>query len=276
VQRSIFLLLLLFSALAASASVIITTKTLPNGAVQTPYAATVATSGGCTPMTWKIISGTLPAGVTSTTTNNTRYLALSGTPTATATYSFNVSVTGCGKHVAQAYYSVTIQAQLPVSYTLTVGKAGTGSGTVTSNPAVINCGAACNASFNSGTVVALNPAPNAGSTFTGWGGACSGSGACSVTMSAAKSVTAAFVVPVQHTVDLTWSDSDSSVVGYSIYRGPCPSGPLALVASAIALPAYTDATVVSGETYCYVATATDSTGAESTYSNVAQAIILSP
>jgi hypothetical protein len=53
---------------------------------------------------------------------------------------------------------------------LTVNRSGSGSGTVTSNPAGINCGTDCTESFASGTVVVLNAAPNAGSFFAGWFG----------------------------------------------------------------------------------------------------------
>ena len=48
-----------------------------------------------------------------------------------------------------------------------------------------------------GTVVTVTATPATGSTFTGWSGACSGSGACSVTMDAAKSVTATFDTTVR-------------------------------------------------------------------------------
>src|SRR5439155_14993623 len=78
------------------------------------------------------------------------------------------------------------------SFNLSVVSAGNGSGTVTSNPAGISCGTTCSASFLSGTVVTLTAAAAAGSTFAGWSGACVGTGTCSVTMTAAKSVTATF------------------------------------------------------------------------------------
>jgi uncharacterized delta-60 repeat protein len=78
---------------------------------------------------------------------------------------------------------------------LQVTKAGSGAGTVTSNPAGIACGATCSASYPVNQVVVLVAAPAAGSTFLGWSGACSGTGACSVTMTAAKSVTATFDAP---------------------------------------------------------------------------------
>jgi len=76
--------------------------------------------------------------------------------------------------------------------TLSVSKTGTGSGTVTSSPEGINCGATCSASFNSNTAVTLTATATTGSTFTGWSGSCTGTDPCTVTMDAAKSVTANF------------------------------------------------------------------------------------
>jgi hypothetical protein len=78
------------------------------------------------------------------------------------------------------------------SYSLTVNKSGTGSGTVTSNPAGINCGATCVFAYASGQSVTLTPTPASGYDFSSWSGACTGSEACIVTMDAAKSVTANF------------------------------------------------------------------------------------
>ncbi|HEY2311042.1 MAG TPA: hypothetical protein VGH46_08005 [Gaiellaceae bacterium] len=69
----------------------------------------------------------------------------------------------------------------------------TGSGSVTSSPAGIDCGSTCSASFASGTSVTLTAAADSGSTFAGWsGGGCSGTGTCQVMLSAATSVTASF------------------------------------------------------------------------------------
>jgi hypothetical protein len=81
--------------------------------------------------------------------------------------------------------------------TLTVSKSGTGTGTVTSNPAGINCGSTCSYAFNLNAVVTLTAAATSPSTFVGWSGDCSGAGTCTVTMSAAHSVTAAFTAPNQ-------------------------------------------------------------------------------
>lgn len=80
------------------------------------------------------------------------------------------------------------------AYSLTVTKSGAGSGTVTSDPAGIDCGGACSAEFTEGAEVALTATPSSGSAFVRWTGACAGSGACEVTMSEARSVSAEFEV----------------------------------------------------------------------------------
>jgi hypothetical protein len=80
--------------------------------------------------------------------------------------------------------------------TLTVSKSGSGSGTVTSDPAGINYPATPAASFPYGTSVTLTAGALSGSTFTGWGGeGCSGTGTCAVTMTQARNVTASFAGP---------------------------------------------------------------------------------
>jgi subtilisin family serine protease/NOL1/NOP2/fmu family ribosome biogenesis protein len=80
----------------------------------------------------------------------------------------------------------------PMTFSLTVSKAGTGSGSVTSSPAGINCGATCAASYVSGQQVTLQASAAAGSIFAGWSGACAGTGICTVTMTANRAVTATF------------------------------------------------------------------------------------
>jgi hypothetical protein len=80
------------------------------------------------------------------------------------------------------------------AYALTVTKDGTGTGTVASSPAGINCGATCSGNFNAGASVTLNATPGTGSTFSGWSGSCTGTGTCTVTMDQARSVTASFAL----------------------------------------------------------------------------------
>jgi len=88
-----------------------------------------------------------------------------------------------------------LSAQIPaISYTLTVTVAGTGSGTVTSNPAGISCKPTCNAPFAAGSSVKLTVTPANGSYFAGWSGACKGTGACTLTVNSNLSATATFNV----------------------------------------------------------------------------------
>jgi len=80
----------------------------------------------------------------------------------------------------------------PNYYTLTVSVTGSGNGTVTSNPAGINCPGDCSESYLSGASVTLTALAASESIFSGWSSACSDTGSCMVSMTAAKSVTATF------------------------------------------------------------------------------------
>jgi List-Bact-rpt repeat protein len=83
----------------------------------------------------------------------------------------------------------------PPKHKLTVLKDGAGSGTVTSSPAGIDCGAGCSAEFVNGAKVTLTATPAAGSTFAGWsGGGCSGTAPCRVSLGTDREVTAHFAV----------------------------------------------------------------------------------
>jgi hypothetical protein len=95
----------------------------------------------------------------------------------------------------------------------------TGSGTVASNPTGISCPSTCSYVFTGGSHVTLTPTPAGGWSFSSWGGACSGSGGCTVAMNAAESVTATFVQNVVLSVTVTGSGTvTSSPTGIS-----CPS-----------------------------------------------------
>ena len=85
-----------------------------------------------------------------------------------------------------------VKATFAVAYPLTVTKAGAGTGTVKSSPSGIKCGATCSHNFKAGTMVTLTEKPDAGHTFGGWSGACSGLGVCKVTMTGAETVVATF------------------------------------------------------------------------------------
>jgi len=87
---------------------------------------------------------------------------------------------------------VTLDPDTPTTYGLTVHTAGTGTGTITSLPAGISCGSTCSQTYNAGQSVTLTATPDAGSVFSGWSGACSGTGICALTMTQIKDATATF------------------------------------------------------------------------------------
>jgi hypothetical protein len=117
--------------------------------------------------------------------------------------------TGTCQVTMSAARSVTATFTLN-TYTLTVSKFGTGSGTVvTSSPTGINCGSDCSETYGYNTVVTLTATASAGSTFTEWSGACSGTGTCQVNMTAAQSVTATFTPTYALTVSKSGTGSGS-------------------------------------------------------------------
>ena len=114
--------------------------------------------------------------------------------------------------------------------------AGAGLGTVTSSPAGIECGTTCSALFNHGIEVTLTPSAEAGSEFKGWSGACSGSGTCKVTMSAAKSVSAEFATTSSFLLTVKKAGS-----GY----GPVTSSPAGIDCRSTCSAAFTGGSTVT-------------------------------
>jgi hypothetical protein len=91
----------------------------------------------------------------------------------------------------------TVTVTFTKTHMLTVTRDGTGQGNVQSTPPGIDCGLGvenCSAAYNQGTSVTLKTQTgNPDWTFAGWtGGGCSGTGTCTVTMDAAKTVKATF------------------------------------------------------------------------------------
>lgn len=104
-------------------------------------------------------------------------------------------------------------------YSLNVSKAGSGNGTVSSNPSGINCGGSCSAQYTGGTNVTLTANPSASANFIGWSGAgcaSAGAGACVVSMNSAQTVSARFMQPTA-TLSVTGctvpTDQDSCITG---------------------------------------------------------------
>jgi hypothetical protein len=99
------------------------------------------------------------------------------------------------------------------------------------------------------------------------------SGSVTVTSNAinsplAISLSGSGAAPVNRSVTLNWTPSSSSDAGFNVYRGSLSGGPYTKVNSAlIATTSFFDASIASGQSYYYVATEVDSTGAESVYSS---------
>jgi hypothetical protein len=95
-----------------AAPLAITTPSLPNGTVGVAYSATLAASGGSSPYKWSMPSGSLPGGVTL----NVQTGGITGTPTASGTFSF----------MAQVADSATPAASDSKALSILIAAAGTG------------------------------------------------------------------------------------------------------------------------------------------------------
>ena len=143
-------------------------------------------------------------------------VTLSATPNANSTFTgwSGAGCSGTGDCVVTMDQARSVTATFEmtaVTHQLSVTRTGAGGGTVSSDPAGIDCGPTCSAAFTDGTVVTLTATPDANSNFNGWSGAgCSGYGTCAVTMDQARSVMAAFV-PIMREVTVTKLGSGAGI-----------------------------------------------------------------
>jgi len=169
------------------------TDTLPSNVT---FVSATSTPGSCL-----FSTGVVTCHVDSLANLADAQIRITVTPTATGPITNTMIVSATQPDLAPDNNSASQTNTVLPSYTLTVGKTGTGSGTVTetghsplnSGNGMIDCGATCSAKFLAGTNVSLNAGSDTGDFFTGWGGACSGNSSCTITMSGDQTVTANFV-----------------------------------------------------------------------------------
>src|SRR5260370_40662643 len=93
-------------AISAS-SPVITTSSLPAGQMGATYQATLSASGGTTPYSWSLVSGSLPGGLSLNSSSG----VISGTPSAAGTSSFTAKVTDAAGKSAQHSLSIAVSAR---------------------------------------------------------------------------------------------------------------------------------------------------------------------
>jgi hypothetical protein len=277
--------LLFFLCTQCFANITITTTSLPNETVGTPYSAAIKASGGCAPYKWAIASGKLPAGITATTSRTTTSLNLTGTPQTAATYSFAVKVTGCGGGTSQVAYKVVIQTK--TSGNISITTTSLPNETVgTPYSAAIKASGGCApykwaiasgklpagiTATTSRTTTSLNltGTPQTAATY---------SFAVKVTGCGGGNSQVAYKVVIQttanHVVDLNWKASTSAnIAGYNVYRSPDGASWKKINVGLVAWILYSDSSLVNGKTYYYAVTAVDIYGHESSKTATVKVVI---
>ena len=85
----------------------ITTQTLPNGQINTPYSAQISATGGAAPYSWSVTPGSLPFLPSGLRLNSSTGV-LSGTPTQSGQFTFTVAVTDATSHTSYRFMNLLI------------------------------------------------------------------------------------------------------------------------------------------------------------------------
>ena len=192
-------------------------------------------------------AGTGSVGLTATPDTKSSFAGWGGSCSGTGSCAVNMS---SSRDVSAEFKAI------PDSATLAIDFLGTGGGTVTTSRPGSN-GSTCTTPSSTpcriryevgSTALTLTATAASGSTFAGWGGACSGSSTCSMTMTEGRTVTARFDAAVTSstnpltdsfdaglanwtTVSGTWTTSSGTLIGeYDISCGSsgCDQGDLLL------------------------------------------------
>jgi uncharacterized repeat protein (TIGR01451 family) len=154
----------------AAAPLEITTTSLPGGVVGSPYSATLMATGGTTPYAWRVNTGALPPGLSLSSVGG-----ISGTPTTSGSYPFEVAVTDSSSPVETATAELTMTVTgVAAAAALSITK--THSGNFTQGQAnatyTVTVSDGANSAPTSGTVTVTDTIPSgmtlASMAGTGW------------------------------------------------------------------------------------------------------------
>lgn len=121
VTDNFFLVSKVFVLTVANPLAITTPSPLPDGFLQTGYSYQLSASGGTSPYSWVLLSGTMPPGLGLSQTG-----LISGTPTQTGQYSFTIRVNDQINRLDSRQFSLTIQiTQVPLTITTSALPEGT-------------------------------------------------------------------------------------------------------------------------------------------------------
>ena len=105
-----------FTITVIAAVKITTPSSLAAGITGTPYTQQVAASGGVAPYVWSVAAGSIPSGLSLSTSTG----LLSGTPTTPGTYNFTIGVVDQSKQTDSVAYTIAIVAPLSITTATTL------------------------------------------------------------------------------------------------------------------------------------------------------------
>lgn len=136
-------------------TLLITTTSLSAGTKSTAYSATLAATGGTSPYTWSVLSGSLPSGLTLASSTG----VLSGTPTEVGAFEFTIEVADSASDSSTASFTLLIngpysgsKANIPVDTVVSIGPSASASG----EPSYTMIGEIISVEFSGAKVPVLN------------------------------------------------------------------------------------------------------------------------
>jgi hypothetical protein len=264
-------------------------STLTVSATNSGNASLTITSAAVSTKYFSLASPSLPATIGAGQSLN---LGVKFTPDTAGTFSGTVTLTSNGSNpqtalsvsgtgVAGGQLTVT-PATLPLG-NVVVGTSGTASGSLTASGANVTVTDAStnNSVFSVGglSLPVTIPAGQSTSFEVTFSPLTTGAASSTLTFTSSaqpatttESLTGTGTPAPTHTVALSWTASTSpNISGYNIYRTMYTTscGSFSKINTALNTSTqYSDSTVTDGKSYCYAATAVDSSDAESAYSNI--------